>query len=200
MMKKFKHQKKTFVNTAGFTLIEFIVIISIFAIVASIALFNFSGFSSNISLANLTHDVALAIRGAQVYGISSVGGSNIENPIPHGVAFNFNTGTGEFDREIIIFDDIDGDTFVGPTEIVDTMLMQSSDYISSIQIQQLFSPSSIACTASGGLRILFKRPDPNPKIYCNSFLFARASIEVSSNDNTAQKYIRVEPTGQISIQ
>ncbi|MBP6925793.1 MAG: type II secretion system protein, partial [Candidatus Pacebacteria bacterium] len=47
------HKKDSLSYVCGFTLIEFIVIISIFAIVASIALFNFSGFNSNISLSNL---------------------------------------------------------------------------------------------------------------------------------------------------
>ncbi len=52
----------------GFTLIEFIVIISIFAIMASIALFNYGGFRSNVSLNNLAHDIGLTIRQAQVFG------------------------------------------------------------------------------------------------------------------------------------
>jgi prepilin-type N-terminal cleavage/methylation domain-containing protein len=52
----------------GFTLIEFIVIISIFAVMASVALFNFNGFRSNVGLNNLAHDIGLTIRQAQVFG------------------------------------------------------------------------------------------------------------------------------------
>lgn len=52
----------------GFTLIEFIVIISIFAVMASVALFNFNGFKSNVGLNNLAHDIGLTIRQAQVFG------------------------------------------------------------------------------------------------------------------------------------
>lgn len=55
----------------GFTLIEFIVIISIFAIMAAVALFNFNGFRSNVSLNNLAHDIGLTIRQAQVFGWSN---------------------------------------------------------------------------------------------------------------------------------
>ncbi len=55
-------------NTKGFTLIEFIVIISIFAIMASVALLNFNGFRSNVSLNNLANDIGLVVRQAQVFG------------------------------------------------------------------------------------------------------------------------------------
>jgi prepilin-type N-terminal cleavage/methylation domain-containing protein len=55
----------------GFTLIEFVVIISIFAIMAGVALVNFSGFRSNVGLNNLAHDIALTIRQAQVFGWST---------------------------------------------------------------------------------------------------------------------------------
>ena len=46
----------------GFTLIEFVVIISIFAIMAGIALVNFAGFRSNVGSSTLAHDIALTIR------------------------------------------------------------------------------------------------------------------------------------------
>ncbi len=181
----------------GFTLIEFIVIISIFAIVASIALFNFSGFNSNISLSNLTHDVALAVRSAQVYGISSVGDSNdIEDPIAHGVYFKFINPTSGFDNEIVVFNDFDENTMFNTNEDVDIMRIQSLDYISEIQVG---SPPS-ACTDASGVRILFTRPDPNPVIYCGIQSSGHAIIEVSSSDNAQQKYITIEPTGQISVQ
>lgn len=52
----------------GFTLVEFIVIISIFAVMASVALFNFNGFRSSVGLNNLAHDIGLTIRQAQVFG------------------------------------------------------------------------------------------------------------------------------------
>ena len=52
----------------GFTLVEFSVIISIFAVMASVALFNFNGFRSSVGLNNLAHDIGLTIRQAQVFG------------------------------------------------------------------------------------------------------------------------------------
>ncbi len=68
----------------GFTLIEFVVIISIFAIMAGVALVNFAGFRSNVGLNNLSHDIALTIRQAQVFGWSGKTdslGQNNENVV-----------------------------------------------------------------------------------------------------------------------
>jgi prepilin-type N-terminal cleavage/methylation domain-containing protein len=79
----------------GFTLIEFVVIISIFAIMAAVALFNFQGFRSNVAINNLSHDIALTLRQAQIFGWSSqtdTGNSII--PIPIIVS----NGTGTLQR------------------------------------------------------------------------------------------------------
>lgn len=73
-MKKQRIQKNK-----GFSLIEFIVILTIFAIMTSVSLFNYNGHQSVIEQSNIADDVALSIRQAQVYGISatdrSFGGS-----------------------------------------------------------------------------------------------------------------------------
>ena len=66
----------------GFSLVELIVILSLFAIMASIVTFDFSQYQKNIERVNLATDIALSFRQMQVYGISSsnrvVGGSSFE--------------------------------------------------------------------------------------------------------------------------
>ena len=184
----------------GFTLIEFVVIMSIFGIVASIALFNFSGFSSNISLTNLTHDVALVVRDSQVYGISNANINNNldpENPIKRGVYFKY-AGSDGFVNQIVVFDDINDNTeFGGSSELVDVVTVQSSDRISAIEVGTV--TSTTPCTEPEGVRILFQRPDPNPFIYCGNGPKPFASIVLSSPDNSQQKYVDVHSTGQISV-
>lgn len=51
----------------GLTLIEMVVVVSIFAVVSSILLFRYSDFSTSASLRNTTQDVALSVRKAQTY-------------------------------------------------------------------------------------------------------------------------------------
>lgn len=55
----------------GFSVVEFIVIISIFGIMSSVVFFDFNGFSRQIDRNNLATDIALAFRKMQVFGISA---------------------------------------------------------------------------------------------------------------------------------
>lgn len=182
----------------GFTLVEFVVIISIFAIIAAISLFNFSGFNSNISLSNLTHDIALVIRDAQVSGISGQSTNDPENPIPRGVYFEYNSG---FSSDIIIFDDFDEDElYQSNTEEVDTITIQTADTIASIETGTS-SANANSCTNGGGVRIFFKRPDPNPIVYCgNGSPVSFARINVVASDGSDTRSIEIYPTGQINIE
>ncbi len=54
----------------GVTLVEMMVVVGIIAIVSSIMLFNYSDFSTNVSIRTLSQDVALATRKAQAYATS----------------------------------------------------------------------------------------------------------------------------------
>ena len=57
-------------TTTGFSLVELIVVMGIFTIMTSIVIFNYGRFSSNLIVTNLAYESALAVRQAQVYGIS----------------------------------------------------------------------------------------------------------------------------------
>ena len=185
----------------GFTLIEFVVIMSIFGIMASISLFNFSGFSSNISLSNLTHDVALVIRQAQVSGISNSSLDNDpEKPTLRGIymPYDLPVNDGRFLSEIFVFDDFvvggTSETNFDTIEEIDTITIKSSDYISKIE----YGTPLAACVAD--FRILFKRPDPNPLVYCGgSNQESSAKIYVTSSDGSRTRSIDVFSTGQISV-
>lgn len=67
MIKK-KSQKK------GFSIIELVVVISIFGIMTAISMFNYSDHKKSLEATDLAQDIALTVRQAQVYGISASGG------------------------------------------------------------------------------------------------------------------------------
>ncbi len=62
--------KFNFKKNKAFTLLEMMIVVAIFAVLSALLIFNYSSFKSSISLNNLSDDIALTIRKAQVYAIS----------------------------------------------------------------------------------------------------------------------------------
>src|SRR3990172_1973836 len=58
----------------GMTFIELIVVIGIFATISGVVLFNFTGFTTSISLQNLANQIALQLKKAQTQALSGTGG------------------------------------------------------------------------------------------------------------------------------
>ena len=141
----------------GFTLIEFVVIISIFAIMAAVALFNFQGFNSNVAISNLSHDIALTLRQAQVFGWSAQTATTGSTLIPQidpndptkllhyadGVYFPYDTSTSSFKNQFILYTKTDpttGNEMYIPSNppipgdiINDTMKIQGNVHIVGIR-------------------------------------------------------------------
>jgi prepilin-type N-terminal cleavage/methylation domain-containing protein len=165
----------------GFTLIEFVVIISIFAIMATVALFNFSGFRSNVALNNLSHDIALTLRQAQVFGWAgqtvSLDASGNPTRYADGVYFKFDGasyakefilyakgGTTSSGREYYIDDPQTSD------QTIDTIKIQGPNHISDIRMavapQDLEIDHTTGLINSGSVPIAtsvsvaFSRPRP----------------------------------------
>lgn len=189
----------------AFSLVEFIVIISIFAIMAGIALFNFSGFNSTVSLNNLAHDVALTVRQAQVYGISATEADTNATQI-RGIHFPY--GSNGYESNFTIFADVD--TIIDPTSSnppfvvytngvdvdIDTVSITTQDVIAGIAVGPAVSQTTL-CTDD--VVIAFMRPDPDPIIACGGTLAQFARIIVRSQNGTNERFVDVWPTGQISV-
>jgi prepilin-type N-terminal cleavage/methylation domain-containing protein len=99
-MKSNLYKKTQSVFSKGFSLIELIVAVSIITIITSVALFHQAKFSSDILITNMAYEVALTIRQAEVFGISSKGDgslpsglSNEKYRVGYGVHF-FGDNTG----------------------------------------------------------------------------------------------------------
>ncbi len=59
------------ITTKGFSLVELLVVVSIFLIISGVTLFRQSKFSSDILITNTAYEIALAVREAQTYGVGS---------------------------------------------------------------------------------------------------------------------------------
>ncbi len=65
-MKKIRNK-----NRSGFSFIELIIVVAIMALISSVVLFKQAKFSSDILITNMAYQIALAIRQAEVFGLSS---------------------------------------------------------------------------------------------------------------------------------
>ncbi len=99
----------------GVTLIEMLIVVAIIAIITTVLMFNYSDFSSNVSVRNLSQEVALSIRKAQTYATSvrSIEGTDIVTSKAfdgYGISFNTTeTATGELfptNKRFVLFADI----------------------------------------------------------------------------------------------
>jgi prepilin-type N-terminal cleavage/methylation domain-containing protein len=171
----------------GFTLIEFVVIISIFAIMASIALFNFAGFRSNVSLNNLSHDIALTLRQAQVFGwatqtaeLNAVGDAT---RYANGVFFKYDGNS--YAKEFKLY--TKGDQTPGSEyyfddssttdQTIDTINIQGPNHISDIRTAanpQELEIDPVTQLIAGGqtvgtdVSIAFSRPRPEAMFFSNT--------------------------------
>lgn len=68
------HTKKQKNKQSGFSVVELIVVLSIVAIMAGVSVFDYNKYRSAVERTNLAQDISLALREAQVYGISATEG------------------------------------------------------------------------------------------------------------------------------
>ena len=205
----------------GLTLIELIVVISIFMIITSVAIFNYGSFNSTVSLQNLTDDIALSIRKAQGFAIGARGVKKDFNN-SYGMHFSMDTNqAGSLsgsNKSFLMFsipilsavekkyvdagdaNEVCGD---GSNECIELFNINTIDEIKGINIDG--SPQT-----SGSIDIVFTRPDPkasfcyrpSPSSSCASNI-SNIDIIVSNGQTAEQnriKTITVQNTGQISIQ
>src|SRR3954470_23096081 len=72
----------------GFTLIEVIIVISIFAIMSGILIANYRKFGGSLDITNLVYDVALSVREAQTYGIAVKSNTANTFNVAYGIHFD----------------------------------------------------------------------------------------------------------------
>lgn len=200
------------IKNKGFTIAELIIVIGIFALVTSIAMFNQGRLNSNVLINNMAFETALAIREAQVYGIGvRAGGDESVDTFSgwFGAHFDINNPT-----EIVIFNDVNKNGAYdllldnGNTEAKYqyTFTNQRGNKITAM----CTGPLSVgnACQSEigvQGLDIIFKRPSPEANFHVTGTAgednsVSRAYIVVNNVDNDNCRVVIVESTGQIRVE
>ncbi len=192
-------------NTKGFTVLELVISIAIFAIMSALLLAKYGTFNQGILLDNLAYDIALTIRNAQSYGLNVRSSSRTANLFdkPYGVHFDIadpnhfiffvdTNGYGVYNPNIDLNNDGNPDQDLSKTTIT-----------RGSTITALCVNSCSAGTQVTSLDITFKRPDPNAIIKINGrtdIYNSDADITVTASDGASIKRIKVRSTGQVTVE
>jgi prepilin-type N-terminal cleavage/methylation domain-containing protein len=215
-----------FKNKKGFTIPELIVSIAVISAIASVVIFNQSKFNNDIEITNLAYRLGLAIRQAQVYGVSvrELGTGNFNSS--YGVHFYIAGGASDnksfvFFRDINSNDRYDGVESTGcDNECIERTVIGRGNYIERFcAYTDPNNPTAYNCIPNGqsagpwnnnvvSFDVLFKRPNPDARLYAY-----KANGDSNGLSNPYQQFvaclkspqgrmkqITVYLTGQVSVQ
>ncbi|MEI6580966.1 MAG: type II secretion system protein [bacterium] len=196
----------------GMTYVELIVVLSIFAVMSSVVMFNYGSFESKIDIKNVASDVGLKIVQAQKFSVNGklpplaqqtaigeqiAGGINAWKP-SYGVYFNTTTDNKSF----VYFTDVNqnGEYDVGSSpnvEFLETISINKGNYISNVEF---LLPTGGSCLTTNALTIFFKRPDSGATFIppASSNCYARITVKTPSSADISSS-IDVYPSGRIQI-
>jgi prepilin-type N-terminal cleavage/methylation domain-containing protein len=186
----------------GFTYVELIVVLSIFAIMTSLIMFNYGAYQAQVDIKVMANDIALKIVQAQ---------KNAVNGLDNGLAFTgkpsygvYFPGTGSTsDTSFIYFADLNNNHLYNEGSL-STVNITKGDYIKSIM-----SCASTPCPDTpplSDLVISFIRPSSGAFFYNNSTgdivpstnYYIEITIQ-SSGTNPSHGYIDIYPSGRIQV-
>lgn len=199
---------------SGFTLVEMVVVMGIFALLTSTLFINYSQFSVNASLNNLTHQIALIARQAQVYGIS-VSQASVGSQKFKGYGVYFSTASADDQKTVILFNDWNPvnkkyDPIAGPCtglaedECQEKISIQSGDMVEKIMANEKTSASG---TELNDISVVFTRPNPEANFVAfrkddpeTQFVgIADLEVYLISTRGTEKKVV-IWSTGQIAVE
>ena len=186
----------------GFTLVELLVSIGVLTVLTGTILAGYRNYNNNALFANVSEDIILALREAQVYGVGAKG-------VGAGPAASFDTPYGIFAKfgdpqQIIFFADTNLNRVYdsGPDAIIRIISWKAPITITKLE-----------CGGSGGIctsniaTITFKRPNPDAVIsdggFSSSGSLSTGEITIEngvSGSGFRKSKIIVTEAGQISLQ
>lgn len=187
----------------GFTLVEMITVLGIFAVMTSIVVFNYNKFRSDTILTNMAYEVALSIREAQIYGVSvRGGGTSASFGEAYGIYLPFNKS-----QYVLFIDDNDDEQYEGSGDGCETLASDTCVTPYSLQrnvkisnIKNIINCSSSTPTEGEGVSIVFKRPNPEPVIKGKGLNSEMSQVEITlQSAEGTERYVEVYGNGQIAV-
>jgi len=216
-----KQKISRFKFTAGFTLVELLVTITIFVMLTGVVLFSQTKFNGTVMLTNLTYDTALTIRQAQTFGVNikeyDAGGASAVF-VPYGVHFEM-TNPNSLNTSFILYADtlynssdknphgFAGDPSLCPDKdpngCVTRYVIKKGNFISKITYTT-DGTTFRDLTVGDKIDLVFVRPDPDAKIIFTPLSGSQitgikeADVTLGSPDGGIRQVV-VKSTGLISV-
>lgn len=193
-------------SAAGFSLIEMLITISVMGIIAGTVFVQRSSFSESISLKNVAQEIAVAIRQAQVYGVSSRG-SNLGDDFDefsYGVYFNLSN-----EQSFLMYRDTRGNRGYQPADdLIETYQLPRDMRIRYICVHDDFDTTACNTADRDNLVIRFSRPHPDAQILTrngNEITIGgqdavTAVIAIEEIDSERQRRVVVRSSGYITVE
>lgn len=200
------------IASAGFTLVELIVVFGIIFVITGIVFSSQSSFNKTLILTNTAYDIALSLRSVETYGL---GGRVASGVINTGYGIHFTPGSKTF----TLFADTDpldgslaGCHYVSSNapnpypQSGDCVYNGSDTIVTSYTLGNGITVSNLCATLSGSpscglstLDIVFARPNPNPFVRANGStgtVYTAACLTLTSPQG-GFRYISVAASGAI---
>ncbi|MFH1308791.1 MAG: type II secretion system protein [Patescibacteria group bacterium] len=207
-LKKFNKIKLRF--NRGMTYVELIVVLSIFAIMSAVSLFNYREFQARVEIKKLATDIALQIVGAQKNAMAGqlpavYSGSLSSSWKPaYGIYFE---STQSFPMTFTYFADTNNSNTYDPTSEFascpgDAECLDRIEITKKNKIKELIVDGGVCAGNTSELSIIFERPDSRAVVSNDNGVdcsFSKATIVISSEDESISANIEVYPSGRIQI-
>ncbi len=210
-------KKHNTISSRGMTLVELVVVLSIFIIVSGITIFEYQGFRSSASLQNLADDIALSIRKAQSFAIGVRNTTNANFESGYGVHFSVHQNQTEpragSSKSFILFADMNQNktydfdsskttcslSSVEPShECAEVVTLNGAEAVTGIYVYR--SGDTIGATDPrmldpfGSLDIVFLRPEADAFFCYRSNFSSNPSdpCDISSSSSGGISHVRIE--------
>ncbi|MEX2369293.1 MAG: hypothetical protein WD552_02805 [Candidatus Paceibacterota bacterium] len=200
--KKTLDEKSSHLPGQGFLLMEMLVAISVVLIFMTIAINERDDFARSVSLDNVAHEVALTIRQAQSYGISSQG-SDIGDDVydfSYGVYFNLDSLPGAFRLVRYSTGSAGGDP--NQEEVINEYQLPSHIHLAEFCTFDS-DIESASCDDEGSGIVVFTRPNPDARFFTangNNQIDTNNIAVVLENDEGRKRTVVVNLTGYIYVE
>ncbi|MEK7106544.1 MAG: type II secretion system protein, partial [Patescibacteria group bacterium] len=188
----------------GMSYVEIIVVLSIFSVLSSVVIYNYSQFQAKVDIKSLASDIALKVIEAQKSALSGLlpqSGIPLNWKPAYGVYFNIGSNPVTDNKSFVYFVDLDQDTFFDGSactlECLNKVSITAGNTISNLTVFYQNGQSA----SLNDLTVSFTRPNSGATIKSSTNFTSDISyVEIKVlSPKLPSATIRVYPSGRIQV-